>query len=107
MDWNAIGARIRRQREYLGYTREQFAEMLEVTPKFCADIELGVKGMSVSTLFKIAKTLRLSTDYILEGEKDKGDSSSLTLLLEACNETEQAYAEELLKVFLSAMNTKK
>ena len=33
MDWTAIGSRIRKQREYLGYTREQFAELLEVTPK--------------------------------------------------------------------------
>ena len=50
MEWAEIGSRIRRQREYLGYTREQFAELLEVTPKFCSDIELGIKGMSVPTL---------------------------------------------------------
>lgn len=107
MDWNAIGARIRKQREYLGYTREQFAEMLEVTPKFCSDIELGVKGMSVSTLCKISKTLRLSTDYILKGEQETKEISSLNLLLEGCNENERIYAEELLKIFFSAMNTKK
>ena len=47
MEWTAIGARIRLQREYIGYTREQFAELIDVTPKFCSDIELGVKGMSV------------------------------------------------------------
>ena len=28
MDWVSIGGRIRRQREFLGYTREQFAELL-------------------------------------------------------------------------------
>ena len=56
MEWAEIGGRIRRQREYLGYTREQFAELLEVTPKFCSDIELGAKGMSVPTLCKIAKS---------------------------------------------------
>ena len=39
MDWVAIGGRIRKQREYLGLTREQFAEKLDITPKFCADIE--------------------------------------------------------------------
>lgn len=44
MDWVSIGGRIRRQREFLGYTREQFAELLDVTPKFCSDIELGVQG---------------------------------------------------------------
>lgn len=108
MDWTKIGGRIRKQREYLGYTREQFAEMLDVTPKFCSDIELGVKGMSVPTLCKISKILRLPTDYILFGigEQPHPDSS-LSLLLQSCTETERTYAEDLLKTFLIAMNTKR
>ena len=55
MDWRAIGKRIRQQREFMGLTREQFAEQIDVTPKFCSDIEAGVKGMSVPTLCRIAK----------------------------------------------------
>lgn len=74
MEWAEIGGRIRKQREYLGYTREQFAELLEVTPKFCSDIELGVKGMSVSTLCKIAHILRLPTDFILFGTLEHDNS---------------------------------
>ena len=73
MDWVAIGGRIRKQREYLGLTREQFAEKLDITPKFCSDIELGVKGMSVPTLCRIASTLSLSTDYILYGRRGQED----------------------------------
>lgn len=53
MDWGTIGARIRKQREFMGLTREQLAEKIEVTPKFCSDIELGVKGMSVPTLCRL------------------------------------------------------
>ena len=34
MDWVSIGGRIRKQREYLGLTREQLAEKLDITPKF-------------------------------------------------------------------------
>lgn len=67
MNWVEIGARIRSQRETFGYTRKTFAEMLDVTPKFCADIELGKKDMSVPTLCRIASVLKLSTDYILFG----------------------------------------
>lgn len=108
MDWMNIGGRIRKQREYLGYTREQFAELLDVTPKFCSDIELGVKGMSVPTLCKISKILRLPTDYILFGAKEQSHpDSSLSLLLQSCTETERTYAENLLKTFLMAMNTKR
>lgn len=107
MEWTEIGKRIRTQREYLGYTREQFAELLDVTPKFCSDIELGVKGMSVPTLCKISHILRLKTDYILFGETKGALSDSLLLLLQSCTDTERVYAEQLLKTFLIAMNTKK
>ena len=107
MDWTDIGSRIRRQREYLGYTREQFAELLDVTPKFCSDIELGVKGMSIPTLCKIANSLRLSTDYILFGRTELKPNDSVALLLQSCTDTERPYAEQLLKTFLVAMNTKK
>ena len=104
MDLLAIGARIRSQREYLGYTREQLAEYLGVTPKFCSDIELGAKGMSVPTLCKISKILRLKTDYILFGKREVKFSEPLSLLLESCTDTERIYAEQLLKTFLIAMN---
>lgn len=107
MDWVTIGARIRRQREYLGYTRDEFAELLDVTPKFCSDIELGAKGMSVPTLCRISRILRLKTDYILFGKQEAAFSEPLTLLLESCTDSERVYAEQLLKTFLIAMTAKK
>ena len=103
MDWVSIGGRIRRQREFLGYTREQFAELLDVTPKFCSDIELGVKGMSVQTLCRISEVLRLSTDFILFGRENAESSSPITQLLRSCSPSELAYAEQLLKTFIMAM----
>ena len=90
----------------MGLTREQLAERLDVTPKFCSDIETGVKGMSVSTLCKMSEILRLSTDYILFGSTDESGAEPILLLLERCNETERIYAEQLLKTFLAAMAAK-
>lgn len=104
MNWSAIGSRIRKQREYMGYTREQFAELLDVTPKFCSDIELGAKGMSVMTLCKISQHLRISTDYILFGTSNKKDVSAIEQLLKSCSPEELAYAEQMLKILLAAMN---
>jgi len=106
MDWREVGGRIRRQREYMGYTREHFAELLDITPKFCSDIELGVKGMSVPTLCKISKILRLTTDYILFGTMEHSRNDALLLLLQGCSESERGYAEQLLKTFLMAMTEK-
>ena len=105
MNWRAIGKRIRQQREFMGLTREQFAEQIDVTPKFCSDIEAGVKGMSVPTLCRIAKVLRLSTDYILWGKEGSDNTDSVMMVLENCSERERTYAEQLLKTFVAAMNS--
>ena len=106
MDWLAIGSRIRNQREQFGYTREAFAEKLGITPKFCADIELGNTGMSVQTLCNISAVLKLSTDYILFGTTQQEQAFS-SILLQRCTPKEQKYAEDILKTFLIAMDSKR
>ena len=45
------------------------------------DIEAGVKGMSVPTLCRIAKVLRLSTDYILWGKSGQENPDSVMMVL--------------------------
>lgn len=103
MDWAAMGARIRKQREYMELSREQLAELLDVTPKFCSDIELGNKGISVQTLCRLSNVLRLSTDYILFGEQKETDTGELIRMLKQCTPEEYEHAEQLLKVFFSAI----
>lgn len=103
MDWQSIGKRIRQQREYLGYTREILAEKIDVTPKFCSDIETGVKGMSVSTLCRIAHVLNLSVDYILFGAKQNDSFSSAVELMKACPAEKREYLETIIKAFLLSM----
>ena len=109
MDWGSIGGRIRKQREYLGLTREQFAEKLDITPKFCSDIELGLKGMSVPTLCRIAETLSLSTDYILFGQsRGAGQPDRLQAIapmLESLTPGQLPYIEAVLKTVIQAMHS--
>ncbi len=100
MDWENIGKRIRKQREFLGYTRETLAEKLEITPKFCSDIELGLKGMSVQTLYRISETLGLSTDYILFGSGEKDENSYMLEMINHCPNDKKPFLEEIVKTFL-------
>lgn len=44
------GNRIRYLRERQHYTREQLAEMADISPKFLYEIESGQKGFSADTL---------------------------------------------------------
>lgn len=104
LNYMEIGQRIRNKRELLGYTREQFSEKLDVTPKFCSDIELGVKGMSLQTLCKISKVLHLSTDTILFGRTNEEPSTALEELVALCPMEKRPYAEEILKNFLLALD---
>lgn len=105
MDWISVGQRIRKQRESLRYTRETLAEKIDVTPKFCSDIELGVKGMSVPTLCRIAVTLNLSVDYILFGDGDADDdraASAAIAMIKRCPKNKLPYLENIIKVYLQS-----
>lgn len=69
--------RIRKARENLGYTREKFAEVLDVSVSYLAELERGRTGISVKMLVKVCKVLGLSADYILFGEERNADSMRL------------------------------
>ena len=66
--------RIRKAREELGYTREKFAELLDVSVSYMAEVERGRTGISVKMLVKICGVLGLSADYVLFGEDRPNDS---------------------------------
>lgn len=59
--------RIRKAREDAGYTREKFAELLDVSVSYMAEVERGRTGVSVKTLIAICNLLGLSADYVLFG----------------------------------------
>ncbi len=80
-----IGKNIRFYREQSGYSREKLAELIDVTPRFLSDVELGFAGISLSTLKKICDVLGISSDSILWIDK-KADISSISKRLEHVDE---------------------
>lgn len=104
LDFKEIGSRIRRQREFLGYTRDDLSEQLSVSVNFCRDIEIGAKGMSVQTLAKLSNILKLSLDYILLGESSNTEVEPLILMLNSCRPEKRKYAEDILRSFLLAVD---
>lgn len=88
VDTLAIGNRIRTRREELHITREQLAELLDITPKFCSDIENGARGMSLKTLMRVSETLYMTTDYILFGKKTEKDRTAFSLFAESVSDSQ-------------------
>ena len=62
-----IGSRIRVARESARMTREAFAERVDISAQFLADIERGRMGASLETIIKICDVLGVTTDTILRG----------------------------------------
>ena len=66
MDLCAIGARIKAARERAGYTQEDLAAELDMSPTHISVLERGVKTPKLETLVRIANTLHVSTDMLLQ-----------------------------------------
>jgi transcriptional regulator with XRE-family HTH domain len=54
----ALGANIRRYRKERGLTQERLAELAEIDPKYCGQLERGEVNVSVLTLQRVAKALK-------------------------------------------------
>ena len=79
--------RIRKAREDMGYTREQFAEKLDVSVSYLAELERGRTGISVKMLIKVCNVLGLSSDYVLFGSQRAEDE----LRLDAIHRIDEKY----------------
>ena len=78
----------------MGYTREQFAEKLDVSVSYLAELERGRTGISVKLLTKVCSVLGLSSDYVLFGEERTKDK----MRLDAINRIAPEYLPLLDKI---------
>lgn len=93
----AIGGRIRALREKTGYSREQFSEKADITPKFLYEIESGKKGMSAYTLYNIAAALKVNCDYILTGKSAGTNLDYIINILSTIDKKKIPYIERIIK----------
>lgn len=98
-----IGARIKKCRLLLGFTREDLAEKLDITPRFYYDLELGLKGMSLATLCKICSTLQISSDYILFGNDNEEGLDEYISLFKQCPKNKRSYLNKISSEFVHAV----
>ena len=97
----AVGQRLRQQRNKLGLTREQFAELADIGAGYYGQIEVGTSQMSIDTLIKVSRTSRLSMEYILFGADDgTRDLAPIEAMLAGCSSRELRMAEQVLRLFL-------
>ena len=64
-----VGERVRTIRENQGYTREKFAEILDVSASTLANVELGRTQIPYIMLINLYNIFGISSDDILHGTK--------------------------------------
>ncbi|MCK9267332.1 MAG: helix-turn-helix domain-containing protein [Alkaliphilus sp.] len=99
----AIGERIRDKREKLRLTREEFAEILELSPLYIGQLERGERRMSLDTLVKISDCLYISTDHLIYGKTPENDieKNKINTLLNKCSKNELSLVEKIIRLILS------
>lgn len=99
-----VGERIRKQRQLNGYSREKLAELVDITPRFCYDLELGLKNMSVNTLCKLSNALHVSVDYILKGASDSFNTyDSFIGMISLCPTDKLDHLEKIIAHYIQAV----
>ncbi len=94
-----IGERIRELREIQNFTREAFAEKVEISSKFLYEIETGKKGFSADTLSRISRALSVSCDYIMFGENTENcRGEKIICVLESLNPAQVYRIQSILKM---------
>lgn len=92
--WFACGERIQECRKKIGLSREDFAEIIDISDKNLGRIESGRQATSVETLYRISSVLNISIDYLLMGSKEPIDEDTVVVI-----QSEREQIEELLNHF--------
>ena len=102
-DTAAIGFRIKKTRENLGYTQEYISNQIDVNTQHVSDIERGVAGISVAKLIKLCDILNITSDYILYGKDIAHAGSSLYELINKLSEKEKQFMETTIELYIKQL----
>lgn len=109
IDYRSIGKKIRKERVIRNLTLEQLAEILDLSPSYMGLIERGQRGISIETLYKLAVTFNVTTDYLIASDDDEDtfdDTFSYNVLYQKILAHIKKYSIEELKFLLEFIELK-
>lgn len=72
-----IGKKIKVARLKAGYTQEQLAEKLSLSPRYISQLERGISFGTATTIINICKTLNISADFLFSDLINSNNLSSV------------------------------
>ena len=97
---------IKEARLAMGLTREVFAERVDISPRYLANIENSNKNPSFKVVIDIARELSLSIDEVIFHEKSlaKDRKTELIEKINRCDENSLEILEVLTNALLNLQN---
>ena len=74
----AMGKRVKEARRAAGLKGEEAAEQAGITAQFLSEVERGRKGITSYYLAPLARTLRVTSDFLLFGRRDMDGRVQMT-----------------------------
>ncbi len=107
MDYKFLGNRIREERQKLKLTQEKLAESVGISDSYIGQIERGERSLTLDTLVRIANSLGVTIDFLLQDSISAGDDlivRQLSLLLNGRTEKQKQMALDVIKVMFSHLD---
>ncbi len=97
-----LGNVLKSARKDKGLTREQLAEIINITPRYLMSIENENKKPSYDVLFRLVRELGISADSIFYPENQHADNKieQIMRLLYQCDDRELKIATATIKALL-------
>lgn len=92
IDYAAIGARIRQNRQRRSMSQERLAELADVESSYISSIEHGHKKPSLETLINVSNAMNLTVNDLLVDVQPADKTAplrELEFLLDGCDATER------------------
>lgn len=96
----AIGQKLKDERKRLGFTQEQVAEVIGISPAFVGHIERAERSMSLDTLIHFCNLYRITMDYLLSDTLQLQQNNTLeqiNSMLQSKTEAQQMAILDILR----------
>ncbi|MEG1857471.1 MAG: helix-turn-helix transcriptional regulator [Pseudoflavonifractor sp.] len=101
-----FGERVRQARHLAKLRAEDVAEAAGITPQFLSEVERGKKGMGGYNVSRLARSLRVTSDYLLYGREESGETWAMAAEhLTALPPALRDMARDVLEMTLSMLIT--
>ena len=99
-----LGENIRECRLQRKLTQLELADAAGFGEEHCKQVEYGNKALSIYNLSAVAKTLNVSTDYLLNGGTKQSRCENINLLLDSLSNEQLDYVEQMLRLLIESWN---